>query len=141
VTISTASQDHDAHRPSAAAQIVTTVFFGGFAIAVSIVAMAMFGLIGVALAALFAWQWLRMMGHGLRPSPVQRTPRPALRPTGNASFDAYRDEMLARLEQEQAAFEEFLVRLREAKDETEFNAFMADRAEPRPETRLRLAAA
>lgn len=48
--------------------------------------------------------------------------------TGNTAFDTYRAEMLKRLEDEQAAFESFLGRLREAKDKQEFDAFMEDRA-------------
>lgn len=48
--------------------------------------------------------------------------------TGNSAFDAYRAETLRRLEEEQAAFEAFLGRLREAKDKQEFDAFMSDRA-------------
>ena len=48
--------------------------------------------------------------------------------SGNAAFDAYKAEMLKRLEDEQAAFEAFLARLRAAKDQQEFDAFMADRA-------------
>ncbi|NBE08826.1 DUF2852 domain-containing protein [Paragemmobacter ruber] len=53
--------------------------------------------------------------------------------SGNSAFDAYKAETLRRLEDEQAAFEGFLNRLREAKDKQEFDAFMADRARtPRP---------
>jgi hypothetical protein len=48
--------------------------------------------------------------------------------SGNAAFDAYKSEMLARLEDEQRAFEGFLQRLRDAKDKSEFDAFMEDRA-------------
>lgn len=48
--------------------------------------------------------------------------------SGNSAFDAYKAETLRRLEEEQAAFEGFLNRLREAKDKTEFDAFMEDRA-------------
>ena len=48
--------------------------------------------------------------------------------SGNASFDAYRAEMLKRLEQEQGRFEDFLHRLRDAKDKVEFEEFMEDRA-------------
>ena len=55
--------------------------------------------------------------------------------SGNTAFDAYKAETLRRLEEEQAAFEGFLNRLREAKDKQEFDAFMEDRARsPRPET-------
>lgn len=49
------------------------------------------------------------------------------RSTGNAAFDAYRDDTIHRLEEEQRAFEAFLQRLREAKDKAEFDQFMDDR--------------
>jgi hypothetical protein len=52
----------------------------------------------------------------------------AARPSGNAAFDSYKADMLRRLEDEQEAFEAFLQRLREAKDKTEFDSFMDDRA-------------
>ena len=48
--------------------------------------------------------------------------------SGNSAFDAYKAETLRRLEDEQSAFEAFLQRLREAKDKSEFDAFMDDRA-------------
>jgi hypothetical protein len=48
--------------------------------------------------------------------------------SGNAAFDAYKTDMLRRLEDEQTAFEAFLQRLRDAKDKSEFDAFMEDRA-------------
>ncbi|MES2434557.1 MAG: DUF2852 domain-containing protein [Pseudomonadota bacterium] len=51
-----------------------------------------------------------------------------MRPSGNAAFDAYKTDMLRRLEDEQTAFEAFLQRLREAKDKSEFDNFMEDRA-------------
>lgn len=53
----------------------------------------------------------------------------AMGTTGNAAFDSYKTEMLRRLEDEQASFEEFLQRLREAKDKSEFDQFMGERAE------------
>jgi hypothetical protein len=49
------------------------------------------------------------------------------RSTGNAAFDTYKDETLRRLEEEQTNFEEFLERLREAKDKAEFDQFMDER--------------
>ena len=55
------------------------------------------------------------------------------RGTGNAAFDAYKDATLRRLEDEQRAFEEFLQRLREAKDKAEFDQFMDERAKPKPD--------
>lgn len=50
------------------------------------------------------------------------------RSTGNAAFDTYKAETLRRLQDEQEAFEAFLDRLRTAKDKTEFDAFMSERA-------------
>lgn len=47
--------------------------------------------------------------------------------SGNTAFDAYRDETIRRLEDEQGAFEAFLKRLRDAKDKQEFDAFMDER--------------
>lgn len=52
----------------------------------------------------------------------------AMRSTGNTAFDSYKADTLARLEQEQVDFEAFLERLREAKDKSEFDQFMDDRA-------------
>ncbi len=57
-----------------------------------------------------------------------RMDRTAWRATGNAAFDSYKTDTLRRLEEEQEAFEAFLQRLRAAKDKTEFDTFMDDRA-------------
>ena len=54
--------------------------------------------------------------------------------TGNTAFDSYRDEMIRRLEDEQKSFEEFLQRLREAKDKSEFDQFMDERERKAKET-------
>lgn len=51
----------------------------------------------------------------------------ARRSSGNAAFDEYREETLRRLEEEQKEFEEYLDRLRAAKDKAEFDAFMNER--------------
>jgi len=51
-----------------------------------------------------------------------------MRPTGNSAFDSYKSDTLKRLEQEQEEFEQFLARLREAKDKSEFDQFMDERA-------------
>lgn len=48
--------------------------------------------------------------------------------SGNTAFDAYRNDTIRRLEDEQSAFEAFLKRLRDAKDKTEFDAFMDERS-------------
>ncbi|ODN72281.1 DUF2852 domain-containing protein [Methylobrevis pamukkalensis] len=54
--------------------------------------------------------------------------------TGNVAFDAYRDQELKRLEEERrkidemrSEFDEFLRELRRAKDQEEFDGFMARR--------------
>lgn len=54
--------------------------------------------------------------------------RPMRGSTGNAAFDAYKADTLSRLEEEQGNFESFLERLREAKDKSEFDTFMEERA-------------
>lgn len=57
--------------------------------------------------------------------------------SGNRAFDAYREETLRRLEEEQQEFQSYLDRLRQARDKAEFDEFMAERrrrsdvAEPR----------
>ena len=74
----------------------------------------------------------RMRGHWHMP-----------RSSGNRAFDEYRMETLKRLEDEQREFQDFLERLRLAKDKQEFDQFMAERrnrpatpaggAEPQPQ--------
>lgn len=52
----------------------------------------------------------------------------AMKSSGNSAFDAYKADTLRRLEQEQNDFEAFLERLRAAKDKSEFDQFMDERA-------------
>jgi hypothetical protein len=52
--------------------------------------------------------------------------------SGNRAFDEYRQETLRRLEDEQKEFQDFLGRLRMARDKAEFDQFMADRRGDRP---------
>jgi hypothetical protein len=47
--------------------------------------------------------------------------------SGNRAFDAYREDTLRRLEEEQRDFAAFLDRLRFAKDKAEFDQFLAER--------------
>lgn len=116
-------------------QVLSILLYTGFAISVSIVAMVNFGIIGIGLAALFAWQWGRIPAVSGRfaletgvAALSPEVPRDAVEPSGNRSFDAYRATLLQRLEQEQDQFDGFLVRLRDAKDKHEFDKFMDDRA-------------
>lgn len=53
----------------------------------------------------------------------------AMKPSGNAAFDAYKSDTLRRLQDAQASFDAFLDRLRAAKDKAEFDEFMEERAE------------
>lgn len=116
-------------------QVLSILFYASFAISVSIVAMAMFGIIGVGLAVLFAWQWTRIPALNARAGLTEtvatvspRMPQDTQASSGNQSFDAYRDALMQRLEKEQNQFEGFLVRLRDAKDQHEFDTFLDDRA-------------
>ncbi|WP_069299375.1 DUF2852 domain-containing protein [Neptunicoccus sediminis] len=83
------------------------------------------------LAILFYMMWSNRMSGSFFCS---RSTKPATRrmtntqSSGNAAFDAYRDDTLKRLEDEQNAFQSFLQRLRDAKDKTEFDQFMNERA-------------
>ncbi len=77
-------------------------------------------------------RWSRSMFSACRTkshrADMQRSAWVATRPSGNTAFDAYKSDMLKRLEDEQKSFEDFMARLRAAKDKAEFDAFMADRA-------------
>jgi hypothetical protein len=66
-------------------------------------------------------------GYGQRDHHSPR--RDFVRSTGNHAFDAYREETLKRLEEENREFLDFQ-RLREAKDKAEFDQFMAGRNQP-----------
>src|SRR5690606_22629977 len=56
-------------------------------------------------------------GRGAREKPV----------VCNSAFEGYRATELARLEEEERAFHDYLERLRTARDKEEFEAFMRDR--------------
>ena len=98
-------------------------------IAAMVIAFILFWPIGLAL--LFYMIWSNRMSCSARKwSPTGARFRHS---SGNSAFDSYRDATLRRLEEEQTAFQEFLERLRRAKDQTEFDQFMEDRARKRPE--------
>ncbi len=119
--------------PHIAVQILGLLLFGGFAIVATVLAFVAFWPAGFALAIILAW-----FGFGPLLNPRHHTPladlvravqvQPLAMPSGNGSFDAYRAEMLNRLEDEQKTFVGFLDRLRDAKDKSEFDRFMDDRA-------------
>ncbi len=101
-------------------------------IAAMVVSFIVFWPLGLALLAYMIWS-KRMFS---RSHCAQRHDRRAHRmdysraytSSGNTAFDSYKAEMLRRLESEQEAFETFLQRLRDAKDKSEFDNFMEDRA-------------
>lgn len=66
-------------------------------------------------------------GNGARWGGCGWGRRAAYAPSGNAAFDEYRAETLRRLEEEYKEFQEYLDRLRKAKDKSEFDQFMAER--------------
>mgnify|MGYP006287809527 CR=1 FL=1 len=94
-------------------------------IALMVLSFILFWPIG--LAVLFYMIWSnRMSGFSCRRNAARTAPTaPGM--TGNAAFDAYKADTLRRLEEEQAQFEAYLQRLREAKDKAEFDAFMEER--------------
>ena len=127
----------DDTRPHLAVQILAVIMLG----VVSIVAVAMAfdatWVAGVAVIALLFPLWMKSpaFAHQTKttshkaPKVSDVAPQtPTVRPSGNASFDAYREDVLNRLEQESADFERFLTRLRDARDAQEFDNFMDARA-------------
>ena len=81
----------------------------------------------VGLFILFYMLWSkRMQNFGCRTRARHAHHRHAFRSSGNTAFDAYKQETLRRLEDEQNAFEGFLGRLRAAKDKAEFDQFMSE---------------
>ena len=116
-------------------QILSTIMFGAFAIPVTIVALNVFWPAGVAIAIILAWRggFAPIGAPPAAPRSVEEAvkslvPTTAQKTSGNAAFDAYRADMIERLEKEQVNFEAFLGRLRAAKDEAEFDDFMDERA-------------
>ena len=99
-------------------------------IAAMVLSFIFFWPLGLALLAYMIWG-KKMFGKNGRALRTHSHAWAMHTSSGNSAFDAYKTETLKRLEDEQQAFEEFLKRLREAKDKTEFDAFMDDRARRR----------
>ena len=74
-----------------------------------------------------SWSMMRLYGGADPMRPAGTWWQPSPRQSGNRAFDEYRQETLRRLEEEQREFQEFLTRLRMAKDKAEFDQFMAER--------------
>ncbi|MBF9060717.1 DUF2852 domain-containing protein [Rhodobacterales bacterium HKCCSP123] len=94
-------------------------------IAAMVLGFILFWPVGLALLAYMIWS-KRMFNSSCS---TRRTANGhTFRSSGNTAFDAYKADTLRRLEDEQDAFEAFLQRLRDAKDKSEFDQFMEDRA-------------
>ncbi|QQA44415.1 DUF2852 domain-containing protein [Pelagovum pacificum] len=105
------------------------IAFSGFATVATILGFVFLPPSGVALAIYFIWRGFTRFGASGDTAADVRDEGPKVpAPTGNSAFDAYRDDTLRRLEQERANFEAFLVRLRAAKDASEFDDFLDARA-------------
>ncbi|UWQ97204.1 DUF2852 domain-containing protein [Gymnodinialimonas sp. 57CJ19] len=96
-------------------------------IAAMVIGFIFFWPIGLALLAYMIWS--KRMFNGSCTSRRHSHRGHKFNSSGNSAFDAYKADTLKRLEDEQGAFEAFLQRLRDAKDKSEFDAFMDDRAE------------
>lgn len=124
------------HSMPTSVQILSILTFAGFAIPVTIVALNVFWPAGVVIAIILAWRGgfaptgpIAMPAENVEEIAKSLIPTTAQKSSGNASFDAYREDMIVRLEMEQNHFENFLSRLRDAKDKTEFDQFMDERAQ------------
>ena len=138
ISLSNASQDRGdtpyiPAPPPVFVQIIGMVFFGIFAIVATIMAFDSFWLAGFALAVILGWRGFsprydRGYSRQKKCKSHAEATKEQFQSSGNTSFDAYRTEVLKRLEDEQQTFVSFLDRLRDAKDKSEFDNFMEDRA-------------
>jgi Protein of unknown function (DUF2852) len=104
-------------------------------IALAIVGFVVWWPLGLAILAYLIWSRnMGCCGFDFGPSQeradrVARLWSQASQPhtSGNRAFDEYRAETLRRLEEDQREFQNFLGRLRMAKDKAEFDQFMAER--------------
>lgn len=99
-------------------------------IAAMVLGFVFFWPIGLALLFYMIWS-KRMFSKSCRSHSRKAWSRhgmSAMKSSGNTAFDAYKEDTLRRLEQEQSEFETFLQRLRDAKDKAEFDEFMDERS-------------
>ncbi|SMX42304.1 DUF2852 domain-containing protein [Actibacterium lipolyticum] len=95
-------------------------------IAAMVLSFIFFWPVGLALLGYMIWS--KRMFSGCSKSKHTHSRTHGFKSSGNSAFDAYKADMLRRLEDEQESFEAFLKRLREAKDKSEFDQFMDERA-------------
>ena len=97
-------------------------------IAAMVLGFIFFWPVGLALLAYVIWSKRMFSSSSRNCSRKMHRSMTMGRPTGNSAFDAYKADTLRRLEDEQDSFETFLERLRAAKDKSEFDSFMDERA-------------
>jgi len=123
--------------PPVAVQVLSVIAFGVVSIVGVAISFDANWIAGLIVSAVIAATWARSRTFGGKGfAKPQKTPSveevapsvPTRNSSGNASFDAYREETLKRLEQESADFDNFLTRLRDARDASEFDQFIDDRA-------------
>jgi hypothetical protein len=125
---------YDAHLPARAGWFARAEAWldhkgKGAWIAAMVLGFVFFWPVGLAILAYMIWSKRMFTGScRSRRTGTHRHAMAAMKPSGNSAFDAYKEETLRRLQDEQDAFEAFLERLREAKDKAEFDQFMEDRA-------------
>ena len=103
---------------------ISLVCFSAFAVVATAMGFAFLPPAGVLLAAICLWKGFgETMDRKAGTDPSDIGPRP----TGNAAFDTCRDRTLRRLTQEQTDFEDFLDRLRRARDRSQFDRFLEAR--------------
>lgn len=110
-------------------QVIDWIDMGGRLAWIAIMVLGFIIFWPIGLAILFFLIWSKRMSNHYKSVKKTCGQRYRIRPTGNTAFDNYKEETLQRLEDEQIAFEEFLKRLREAKDKAEFDSFLAERAQ------------
>ena len=94
-------------------------------IAAAVLGFIFFWPVGLALMIYMIWSKNMFSKNCTKRS---RTMHSSIHSSGNSAFDAYKSDTLRRLQEEQESFENFLERLRAAKDKNEFDQFMDDRA-------------
>ncbi|MEM6610419.1 MAG: DUF2852 domain-containing protein [Pseudomonadota bacterium] len=123
------------------AQSVSIIFFVGFTISTSIVAIVFFGPPGLLLAMLYAWLWTRspvLQTHALTDDAVATFELDAPGPdaSGNSSCETYRGGVWARLTQNGAQAQSFLARLAAAAAAPEFDQVQTDHAQATRSARM-----
>ncbi len=92
-------------------------------IALMVVGFVIWWPVGLAILAFLLWS-KRMFSKSFGRCAGKR-----VRTSGNSAFDKYKEETLSRLEREEEEFKAFLGRLREAKDQAEFDRFLNERSQ------------